>query len=51
LCCSRKTRLGRCCCGLLDHYYPASVFDGSSGDAGPEYDVALRKALERIKAE
>jgi hypothetical protein len=35
---------------LLDHYYPASAFDGSSGDAGPEYVVALRKALERIKA-
>jgi hypothetical protein len=27
-----------------------AVFDGSSGDSGPEYIVALRKALERIKA-
>jgi hypothetical protein len=35
---------------LLDAYYPANVFDGSSGDAGPEYVVALRRALERIKA-
>jgi len=34
---------------LLDHYYPASVFDGSSSDSGPEYVVALRKALERLK--
>jgi len=34
---------------LLDHYYPVDVFDGSSGDPGPEYVVALRNALERIK--
>ena len=33
---------------LLDHYYPATVFDGSSGDSGPEYVVALRNALKRI---
>lgn len=33
---------------LLDHYYPATVFDGSSGDPGPEYVVALRQALTRI---
>jgi hypothetical protein len=31
---------------LLDHYYPAAVFDGSSGDSGPQYVVALREALE-----
>jgi hypothetical protein len=36
---------------LLEHYYPAAVFDGSSGDTGPEYVVALRKALERIQPE
>jgi hypothetical protein len=35
---------------LLDHYYPASVFDGSSEDAGPEFVVALRRALERLKS-
>lgn len=34
---------------LLDHYYPADVFDGSSGDPGPEYVVALRAALNRLK--
>jgi len=34
---------------LLDEYYPATVFDGSSGDSGPEYVVALRNALKRIK--
>ena len=34
---------------LLGHYYPATVFDGSSGDSGPEYIVALRKALDRIE--
>jgi hypothetical protein len=35
---------------LLDHYYPATVFDGSSGDAGPQYVAALRDALARIDA-
>jgi hypothetical protein len=34
---------------LLASYYPADVFTGSSGDSGPEYVVALRKALNRIK--
>jgi hypothetical protein len=34
---------------ILDHYYPSDVFDGSSGDAGPEYVVALRKAIARIR--
>ena len=33
---------------LLDHYYPADVFDGSSGDTGPAYVAALRAALARI---
>ena len=33
---------------LPDRYYPADIFDGSSGDPGPEYVAALRKALERI---
>lgn len=33
---------------LLERHYPATVFDGSSGDAGPEYVVALRNALNRI---
>jgi len=31
---------------LLDHYYPATIFDGSSGDPGPQYVVALREALK-----
>ena len=35
---------------LLDRYYPADIFNGSSGDPGSEYVVALRKALERIDA-
>jgi hypothetical protein len=33
---------------LLETYYPANVFDGSSGSSGSEYIVALRKALQRI---
>jgi hypothetical protein len=33
---------------LLDHYYPAEIFTGISGDSGPEYVVALRNALTRI---
>ena len=33
---------------LLDCHYPATVFDASSGDAGPAYVVALREALRRI---
>jgi hypothetical protein len=33
---------------LLDGYYPANIFTGVSGDSGPEYVVALRKALTRI---
>lgn len=33
---------------LLNRHYPATVFDGSSGDAGPEYVVALRNAIARI---
>jgi hypothetical protein len=36
---------------LLDAYYPADVFTGASGDVGPQYIVALRTALERIRAE
>lgn len=35
---------------LLDHYYSASVFDGSSGDLGPAYVVALRNALAQLDA-
>jgi hypothetical protein len=31
---------------LLDNYYPLTVFDGSSGDPGPEYVVA-HKDTER----
>jgi hypothetical protein len=34
---------------LLDHYYPAEVFTGRSGDSGPAYVVALRTALARIR--
>jgi hypothetical protein len=33
---------------LLDHYYPADIFIGSSGDAGPQYVAALRNAIARI---
>lgn len=33
---------------ILDRYYPASVFDGSSGDSGPDFIVALREAIKRI---
>jgi hypothetical protein len=33
---------------LLNRHYHATVFDGSSGDAGPEYVVALRNAIARI---
>ena len=32
---------------LLENY-PAMIFDGSSGDPGPAYVVALREALDRI---
>ena len=34
---------------LLDSYYPADVFTGTSGDSGPQYVVALREALSRVK--
>lgn len=34
---------------ILDHTYPADIFNGSSGDPGPGYVVALRTALERIQ--
>jgi hypothetical protein len=34
---------------LLDNYYPANVFTGTSGDSGPQYVVALREALSRVK--
>jgi hypothetical protein len=33
---------------LLDHYYPADVLDGLSGDSGLEYVAALRRAIDRI---
>jgi hypothetical protein len=33
---------------LLDHYYPADIFTGISGDPGPAYVVALRDALQRV---
>ena len=35
---------------LLDEYYPADIFTGESGDSGPQYVVALREALNRVKA-
>jgi hypothetical protein len=35
---------------ILEEYYSESVFDGSSGDSGPDYIVALRHALSRIEA-
>lgn len=28
--------------------YPENIFDGSSGDAGPEFIVALRAAVEQL---
>jgi hypothetical protein len=34
---------------ILDHYYSADVFTGESKDIGPEYVVALRNALARIR--
>ena len=34
---------------LLDHYYPAEIFNGSSGDTGPLYVVALRNALDALE--
>lgn len=40
-------KIGR---ALLDHYYPADIFTGVSGDSGPQYVVALREALARIDA-
>ena len=33
---------------ILDHYYSEDIFDGSSGDSGPKYIVALREALRAI---
>ncbi len=33
---------------LLDAYYPADVFTGTSGDSGPQYVVALREAINRL---
>jgi hypothetical protein len=36
---------------ILERYYPANIFNGSSGDSGPDYIVALRNALGRIDAE
>jgi hypothetical protein len=34
---------------LLDHYYPANIFTGSSGDPGPAYVVAMRQLLAQFK--
>jgi hypothetical protein len=36
---------------FLDEVYPESVFDGSSGDTGPVYIVALRAALANVTEE
>jgi hypothetical protein len=36
---------------LLDEVYPEDVFDGSSGDTGPAYIVALRAALVNVTEE
>jgi hypothetical protein len=36
---------------LLDEVYPEDVFDGSSGDTGPAYIVALRAALANVTEE
>lgn len=33
---------------VLAHHYPADVFDGSSGNTGPAYIVALREALAKV---
>lgn len=35
---------------ILERTYPADIFDGSSGDTGPAYIVALREALKNINA-
>jgi hypothetical protein len=32
----------------LAEFYPPDIFDGSSGDPGPAYVVALREALARL---
>lgn len=32
----------------LEEFYPESVFDGSSGDSGPVFVVALRKAIGNL---
>jgi hypothetical protein len=45
--CKSIVEIGRI---ILDEVYPVTVFDGSSGDAGPQYIVALRAALERLDA-
>ncbi len=36
---------------LLEEVYPEDVFDGSSGDTGPAYVVALRAALANVTGE
>ena len=33
---------------LLEAYWPGDIFTGTSGDAGPQYTVALRAALNRL---
>lgn len=33
---------------ILAEYYPEDIFNGSSGDSGPEFVVALRAAIKRI---
>lgn len=35
---------------LLDTYYPEAVVTGESGDPGPEYVIALRRALASSQA-
>jgi hypothetical protein len=35
---------------ILEDIYPEDVFDGSSGNPGSDYIVALRHALNRIEA-
>lgn len=34
---------------ILDYAYPEDIFNGSSGDPGPAYIVALRNALQNIQ--
>ena len=42
--------LVRFCEDRLAEFYPSTVFDGSSGDSGPVFVVALRTAIANLRA-